>query len=356
MKTKRVALSTAAVGTAAGVVGLVLVALPAGASAAPPNLPTVSPEALVQSVLSAEVPAMSGSVTFDAKLGLPIPGLPSTDKPIRVFTDGTGKAKVLLPTGRSEKSIVEDGTNVWVWDSADQSVVKIDPGADKSLHGRIPEGMLADPQNAAAGLVSEMRKDSNVTVDGTGWVADRSVYELVLTPKPTERTVLREVRVAVDSQLRVPLQLEVFANGQSDPAVKIGFTDFKPGAQDPKLFAFTPPPGATVTERSADDLPKPEEAKNMFDQLQLKVVGHGWDTVLTGKVPAGLLGATPAEGDKSQGFNPMQLIKSLGTPVEGAFGKGVAIKASVGTILITDDGRVAVGAVPEQVLAEALSK
>jgi hypothetical protein len=215
--------------------------------------------------------------------------------------------------------------------------------------------MLADPQNAAATLVSEMRKDSNVTVDGTGWVADRSVYELVLTPKPTERTLLREVRVAVDSQLRVPLQLEVFANGQSDPAVKIGFTEFAPGAQDPKLFTFTPPPGAKVTERSSNDLPKPEEAKGLIDQLQLKVVGHGWDTVLVGKVPAGVLGATPAGGDR-HGFNPMELIKSMGTKVQGPFGSGVAIKASVGTILIADDGRVAIGAVPQQVLVEALGK
>jgi hypothetical protein len=224
MKTKRVALSTAAAGTALGVVGLVLVALPAGASAAPPNLPSISPEALVQSVLTTKVPAMSGSVTFDAKLGLPIPGLPSTDKPIRVFTDGTGKAKALLPTGASEKSIVEDGTNVWIWDSSDQSVVKIDPGADKSLHGAGPEGMLADPQNAAAGLVSAMRKDSNVTVDGTGWVADRSVYELVLTPKPTERTVLREVRVAVDSQLQ-PAAGAVAARGLRQRPVRPGRED-----------------------------------------------------------------------------------------------------------------------------------
>jgi len=357
MNTKRVALSGAAAGVAAGVAGLVLVALPAGASAAPPNLPAISPEALVQSVLSSKVPAMSGSVEFDADLGIPIPipGMPSGDKPIQVSTDGTGKAKLQVPSGRSEMSLVEDGTNLWIWNSEDQSVTKVDHGSLKGgPHWGGAESMLADPQAAANQLVSAMRKDSNVTVDGTGWVADRPVYELVLTPKPTERTLLREVRVAVDSDLRVPLQLEVFANGQSDPAVKVGFTEFTPGAQDPKSFTFTPPPGAKVTERSGDDMPKPEEAKSMLEKLQLKTVGSGWDTVLTGKVPAELLGAD-VKGSRG-GFNPMDLIKSMGTKVQGPFGSGVAIKAKVGTVLIADDGRVAIGAVPEQVLAEALGK
>lgn len=48
-------------------------------------------------------------------------------------------------------------------------------------------------------------------------------------------------------------------------------------------------------------------------------------------------------------------MSKLGKPVSGAWGSGVLISTKVGTALITDDGRFAAGAVPEQVLYEALA-
>ena len=56
-------------------------------------------------------------------------------------------------------------------------------------------------------------------------MAGRDAYELVLTPAPTERTLLREVRVAVDAEKRMPLQLTVLAAGSTEPALQVGFTE-----------------------------------------------------------------------------------------------------------------------------------
>ena len=44
----------------------------------------------------------------------------------------------------------------------------------------------------------------------------------------------------------------------------------------------------------------------------------------------------------------------IAKPVSGPFGTGHVITTKVGTALLTDDGRFAAGAVPEQVLIEAL--
>jgi len=52
--------------------------------------------------------------------------------------------------------------------------------------------------------------------------------------------------------------------------------------------------------------------------------------------------------------DPKRLLSQFGKPVRGAFGSGYVITTKVGTALVTDDGRFAVGAVPEQVLIEAL--
>jgi hypothetical protein len=73
------------------------------------------------------------------------------------------------------------------------------------------------------------------------------------------------------------------------------------------------------------------------------VVGEGWDRVIVEKVPQN---------------NPdrAKQLAGLGTPTSGSWGNGRLIKTAVATAIITDDGRVAMGAVPEQVLSETLSR
>jgi hypothetical protein len=185
------------------------------------------------------------------------------------------------------------------------------------------------------------RPFSTVSVDGTSEVAGRPAYDLVLAPLPSERTLLREVRLAVDSDKRIPLRLTVLAHGSPDPVLKIGFTDLTFGAQDPGLFQFTPPQGATVRDGSAADAPTPGQLpKPTF-------VGQGWDMVLIAKLPT------------DPGSNTGQLgglVSALGKPVSGPWGSGKLITTSVMSTIVTDDGRVAAGAVPEQVLTAALSR
>jgi hypothetical protein len=48
------------------------------------------------------------------------------------------------------------------------------------------------------------------------------------------------------------------------------------------------------------------------------------------------------------------LLGTIGKKVQGSFGTGYVISASVGTAIITEDGKVAIGAVPEQVVIEAV--
>ncbi|MGX7825230.1 LolA family protein [Actinokineospora sp. 24-640] len=353
MDRKRTALGIAAVGTASGVVGLIVLATPAGAGSTPPSLPQTTPEALVQSVLDAEVPAMSGTVELTNNLGLPIPVIPSggADGHVaRVFTDGDGRFRLAMEGEHAaERTVIADGANTWVWDTADRSVMKFE-GME---HDQTPADRLADPATAARDLVKLMQKDSVVTIDGTARVADRPVYQLVLTPKPTERTLLREVRVSVDEATRLPLRLEVMSNGEAKPALSIGFADFDPGAQDPALFRFTPPEGTTVTEGTKES--KHVQGNELLDGADLKVVGEGWDTVLVGALPTEAM-SLPVPGERGGSTDATGLLRQFGTEVTGEFGTGYAIKTKVGTALVTTDGRVAVGAVPHQVLAEALAQ
>lgn len=357
MNTKKTALTVAGAGVLAGVIGLGVLAMPAGANEPPPALPQISADDLVQSVATAKIPALSGKVEATENLGLPFKLLQDGNT-ATVYADGQGHFRATLPSKASEKTFVFDGTTFWSWDSAGKTV-------SKSTHAQAPDKMPGgqDPATMGKNLLDLVRKYSDVKVDGTARVAGRPAYELVVTPKPSERTLLRELRLAVDSDTRLPLRAEVLANGQSDPALEVQFTDFTVGAQDPNLFKFTPPAGATVKEHSDADKPDAAEMNkgigNLLENLHAQAVGDGWDTVLVAKLPGGLngiLGQANGGHGRGQGMDMTALLKQFTKPVSGPFGTGYVFSTKVATALVTDDGRVAVGAVPEQVLVEAIGQ
>lgn len=341
---------TASTGATVGVLGLVALGLPAGAGAAP-VLPQVAPEDLVQSVISATPTPLGGTVEVDNALGLPsIPGegqlsgmFSNGTSHFQVWTDGHGRERVALPSSTGETTIVNDGTTVWQWDSSNHTVTE-SPDTKRGNEPTTP----TDPAATARRIVDALRQSSTVTVDGTGTVAGRPAYELVLTPKPTERTLLRQVRIAVDAQQRLPLAVEVDTDGSSNPALKVGYSQLTMGSPDPTLFQFTPPPGAKVQQRNPS---APHSQQSQQPKVEPKTVGDGWDTVLVTNLPT-QTSATQPRG--AQSTDPRALVARIGTPTSGPWGQGWVISTKAVTALVTSDGRVAVGAVPEQVLAEAL--
>jgi outer membrane lipoprotein-sorting protein len=343
---------TVAAGIAvAGAVGLGLLAVPAGAGAAP-QLPPVPPEDLVSSVLTADPGAFGGTVELDNALGLPaLPNMPQAangTSTARVWSDGEGRGRVQLPTDAGERTLVSDGETFWSWNSEDRTVTRAPEQAGK--HSELaPDAAGTDPAAAATQMLAALRPTSEISVDGTAEVAGRPAYELVLAPAPSERTLLREIRIAVDAEKRVPIRLTVLANGSSDPTLQIGFTELAFGAQDPSLFTFTPPPGATVKDAQRPEGDHPDGATHGAAPT---VVGDGWDTVVVTTMPERDPAAAP-EGDRSGGAPD---LSALGTPVSGPWGNGRLITTAVASAIITDDGRVAAGAVPEQVLTEALAR
>jgi outer membrane lipoprotein-sorting protein len=332
--TGRVAAAAVAVAAAVGL-GLVVVPVTAGAA---PQLPPVAPEELVSTVLAAKREPFNGSVELNNALGLPaLPDAPQATNgrsTARVWSNGENGGRVQRPTDGGERTLVSDGRTFWAWNSENRTVVT----GPRDGRPQSPDA-TSDPTTAANDALTRLRASSQIAVDGTAQVAGRPAYELVLTPLPTERTLLREVRIAVDAEKRMPLRTIVLGSESPDPALQVGFTDLAFGPQDPALFTFTPPPGATVEQRQ----PAPS---GTGDNAGRRTVGEGWDAVVIRTRSAAEQGQRP-EGAPD--------LSTLGTPVSGPWGSGRLITTAVGSAIVTDDGRVAAGAVPRQILDEALS-
>jgi outer membrane lipoprotein-sorting protein len=353
------ALVAAGSGITVGIAGLALSTLPAGADD-DPVLPAIGAEELVTSALAARAPAFAGVAEMQNELGLPaVPGTETLDfEKVRVFHDGEESARVQVERQASELTFVKNADEAWAYDSQERTAKSLTwDEADADAARGHAEAELADPSQAAAEIIERLRPTSDITVDGTARVAGRAAYELVLTPKPSEKTLLREITVAIDEETRIPLRFDVFANGTSDPVLSLGFVDFEAGAQDADLFEFTPPEGAEVETTEADDAVRAlEDAEREGAAGQhVATVGDGWDTVVVGEAPAESLAMGSDENaGQDSGEDLDGLLRQIGTPVTGEFGSGTYVRTAVGGAVITEDGRIAAGAVPRQVLVDAL--
>jgi hypothetical protein len=201
--------------------------------------------------------------------------------------------------------------------------------------------------------------------------------------------------------------VSVLANGSTEPALRIGFSQISFGPQDPALFTFTPGPGVTVVrlpvppaglspdnpssatdpadpvDPSGPTAARPELAGTALPPATLDepaapgqpatgraapgaraasdsaLIGRGWDTVLVRRVrPSNTLlaAASRRTGTADPGRrSEVDLLQRISSPISGPWGKGRLVSTPIGNAVITTDGRMATGAVPAQVLTEALS-
>lgn len=335
--------------------GVLVAVLGGGAAAttlsasADSSLPARSPAQLLVDVQTARLDGGSGTVVEKADLGLPeLPGLSGSNSSanlntlftgshtLRVWYSGPDKTRVALLGALGESDIVQNGSNVWIWSSESNTANRVTLPKDAANKPRpTPTGLPATPQAAADMVLKALDPSTTVTVDPTGTVAGRPVYTLVLTPKDTASLVDR-VTIAIDGTQHVPLQVQVFAKGYQSPAFKIGFTDVSFARPDASRFAFTPPPGAKVSNASPLSL----LGNTPLDQQQKPksaVLGKGWTTVLAVRVPAQ---AGSAAGSAQLG----SMLNAL-RPVQGSWGSGRLLTSRLFSVLLTDDGRLLVGPV-----------
>ncbi|MEV5748664.1 sigma-E factor regulatory protein RseB domain-containing protein [Actinoallomurus sp. NPDC052308] len=363
----------AVVGAAAGA-GPVIAAAQ-GRPSLPPKTAAQLLTAVQEAHRSGKVQPFSGTVVENASLGLPaLPGIGGGGTSLMSLLSGSNTARVwygdekhvrlaLLGTG-SETDLIRNGQDVWEWNS-EANTATYRRAADKP--GRpekaAPTETPLTPQQAADRALAAIDKTTEVRVDPTARVAGRDVYELVLTPKDG-RSLIGRVRLALDGGTYVPLRVQVFARGANSPAAQIGFTSVtfsKPAAAN---FSFTPPSGAKVV-RPDTSKPAPGAkipggkgpiAKTLPGRAQAggrsgdsSTIGSGWTAVKRLTLPQN----SGQPGQKDQRAGILSALQKAATPVSGSWGSGRLLRTKLVSALLTDDGRVYVGAVTPDVLEQA---
>lgn len=325
---------------------------------ADPTLPTITAEKLIEEVIAAKPVAMQGEFTQTMDIGLPeVPGgvqKPSSLDPLnlaqgthtwRVWYDGARSARLALVDGTSEAALITNPTDTWVWSSLDREAVH-----SKTPAGEGPrEELTVTPAEAAKKLLSTADESTAVTVAGTTTVAGHAAYDLTLTSKAST-TLVKKVSIAIEATTKQPLRVQVYSTRQSAPAINIGFTSVEFTNPDPSVFTFTAPPGTTVTEKSAkdaeDQAAEPDQTgSDQSGPSEPVVTGNGWGTVV---VANGIGDLTGISGDLAG-------VVSAMPQVSGEWGSGRIFQGSLFTVVVTDEGRIAAGAVPAEQLYAALA-
>ena len=370
-RASRYIVPVAVAAVAAATIGLV----PALAASGDPDLPEITAQELVEKIAASDTQALSGTFKISTDLGLPsfaglaggggsssadpqerLTELFSGTHTLRLAADGPDRQKVTLLDGSDEYSLIHDGDDVWAHDSKSNEAYHEkgdgprtgDPKAGGHKAGEKPETLPSTPKELADEILKAADGTTSITVGGTAKVAGRDAYQLVVKPKQSGSTV-ESVKVAVDAATGTPLKFTLSSTEGGKPVVDAGFTKIDFGK--PAASVFAAPKGAKVTEGFPEGEDKGPQGlgdlTGLGDLSGTNVIGEGWTTIakLDTGAPAPKDSEVPAE---AKGF-----LDALGDKVTGKFGSGTVFKTKLVNALMTDDGKVYVGAVTQDALVDA---
>jgi hypothetical protein len=355
-------------------------------------LPALSAQQILADVVAAKPPQLTGSLEWTANLGFsglsaleqeagqggsggsggggggagdgsfdPL-NLLSGNYQLNVWLDGEVAEHVALIDGPAEEvDLVRNGNQGWLWDSSTETAEHLiwDQGtsagsgqAGAGWSGGIPP----TPAQLATRLLQNVGETTSVTTGAPLYVAGEPAYQLLVSPKSAGGSTVDHVEIdvgATGSLLGVPLQVAVYAVGQSSPAIEIGFTGaVHVGPPPTSELSFTPPPGAKVTTHTfanasgAGDqsaTPPATPLTTTVASRHLTTTGTGWTTVVSGLAPE-LVSST------DQG-----LLSEASTVVQVNGQTARLFSAVLVNILLMPDGRFFAGFVTPSVLEAAAS-
>ncbi len=233
------------------------------------DLTPITPAQLLANVAqhAGDVPAVSGDVSWkNDVLGLSLLsfGGQSSGDLAALLSSGSGRIWVQAGQARFEiqgaigdTTIVADSTRLWVYTYTSNTATEYTFPAESKTTGKTEQGAttqssqtaIADPVGAIDSFIQKLAPDATLAVGDQVNVAGQSCYVLSLIPK-APNTVFGSVQVAIDGETYLPLKIDVYAKGTTEPVLTAGFTSVSYSELADSIFAFAPPPNASVEHKT----------------------------------------------------------------------------------------------------------
>jgi hypothetical protein len=369
------------------VVGVVALVPTLSGASSPSGLPDQSAQQLVADIVAAKPPQLSGALQWTVNLGFSgLAGLEqetgqgqqgsgggagsfdpltllSDNYQVNVWLDGTTAEHLALVDGpAAEVDLVRNRDQAWLWDSSTQTVSHFiwaeGRAQTPTSSGLPPVRVPPTPEQAAAGLLTALGKTTEVSVGTPLYVAGEQAYQLLVSPKAAGGSTVDHIEIDVGasgSLFGVPLEVAVYATGQSSPAIELGFTGaLHLGPPPASELTFTPPPGSKVVTRTLGAGAGGRAGGGLggkaivasvlgFNPNGVTTTGTGWATVLSGSAPG--LVASAGEGPASAASTVVQVS---GQPAR-------LFSTVLLNILVMPDGRFYAGLVTPSILEATAS-
>ena len=274
---------------------------------------------------------------------------------LRVRYSGEDKARLAVLDTLSETDVILNGTDLWIWSSREQAATHrtIDPGSRPDRSDKLPADVPKTPQDAAEQVLAALEPTTTVSTDSAVTVADRAAYELVLDPNDDD-TLISQVRIAIDGETK-----------HAAPGAGLRAWTMSWSSRSATTRSASPPrttgsssstrrraPRSRRPSRSRRGPRPPTSARRPSRRPRTPASGSrwsgtGWSAVVVSEI-----------GDDPQSGGPEQLQAFLGQlpQVNGDWGSGRLLAGTAFSAVLTDDGRIAVGAVRPEKLYEALAR
>jgi outer membrane lipoprotein-sorting protein len=350
----------------AALIGTGAAVVPKLDAAAAPHLPTVSAQQLVAKAVSEKVDHLSGAIRWDADLGLPSvseltggdgqtvssasgfdpTSLASGSQTFDVWVAGSQRQRVAIPGSLEETDVVRDGSQAWVWQSSTAHVTHYVLKRAGGQEATVPASNATsaqdlNPQTVASHILADLNlSTTSVSVAPSETVAGRSAYVLRLAPDRSvtgnRDSTVGSIEIAVDASTGLPLRVTVWAAGQSQPALELGYTSISYSM--PSSHDLAPPTGETTTTKVIEPAgPHHQAAGSLGHRIDL--IGSDWGSIAN-------VAAGSAAGR----------LYSATTAVSGSWGSGRLLSSTLVNALLLPDGRALVGFVTPAALEQAAAR
>jgi outer membrane lipoprotein-sorting protein len=163
----------------------------------------------------------------------------------RLWASSDGKVRIELQSTDGDVQVVKNGNSFLVYDGSSDTAYRGEipqsTGGDKAGHDSGPPS-IADIEKA----IGDLKQHAGLSGAIPTTVAGRSAYEVRVTPQ--NGGLVSGARLAWDAVSGVPLEIALYARGNSSPVLSLTATSISYGSVPASTFAISPPKGAHVVD------------------------------------------------------------------------------------------------------------